>query len=107
MNALAVANIVNLIALVLAIVFLVYGLRRLPRAYSAYAALAVVFPLLWPSKYMPLLSLPRFLLAAFPLFLSMALYVEGHRRRFWVLAVCYVLALAVLAAKFAVFSWVA
>jgi hypothetical protein len=69
--------------------------------------LAVVFPLLWPSKYMPLLSLPRFLLAGFPLFLSMALYADGHRRRFWTLAVLYVLALTVLAAKHAVFSWVA
>ena len=106
-NALAIANIVNLIALVIAIVFIVYGLRRIPRAYSAYVALAVVFPLLWPSKYMPLLSLPRFLLAGFPLFLSMALYADGHRRRFWTLAVLYVLALTVLAAKHAVFSWVA
>jgi hypothetical protein len=106
-SSLAWANIVNLSALAVAVPAIWYGLRRLPAAYSAFAIATVGYPLLFPARYQPLLSMPRFVLVAFPLFVSIALFTDKRPRAHVVISLLFALGLLVLAGKFAVFSWVA
>jgi hypothetical protein len=103
----ALANIDNLAALIVAGLLIYYGARRLPRAYTAYAALALGFPLFFPSPTFPLYSMPRLVLSAFPVFIAFALWAENRPRGRLAALVIMVILLAVLTAKFSVFSWVA
>ena len=73
-------NILNLVFLVAAALLLWYGARRLPRAYSWYALAALAYPLFFPSKYVPLMSYPRFTLTVFPLYVALALYTRDRPR---------------------------
>ena len=88
----ALANLSNMGSFVVAVLAIRYGLRRLPLALSAYAIVTIGYPLLFPATSMPLMSMPRFLLAAFPIFMSMALYTRrrprGHRAICAVSIVC-------------------
>ena len=77
---LAVANIANLGSFVVAALAIAYGLRRLPVALSVYAIVTIGYPLLFPATSMPLMSMPRFVLAAFPIFMSMALFTDRRPR---------------------------
>ena len=81
--------------------------RRLPLAYSAYALLVLLLPLSTPSTYVPLLSMPRFMLAAFPLFILMALWGDKNRWADKTIMVVSLLLLGLLASKFVVWTWVA
>jgi Mannosyltransferase (PIG-V) len=54
-------------------------LRRLPFAYGAYVVAALMLPLSYPVEPQPLMSLPRFLLVLFPIFMWLA--VMGEERR--------------------------
>ena len=47
-------------------------LRRLPFAYGAYVVAALMLPLSYPVEPQPLMSLPRFLLVLFPIFMWLA-----------------------------------
>ena len=47
-------------------------LRRLPFAYGAYVVAALMLPLSYPVGPQPLMSLPRFLLVLFPIFMWLA-----------------------------------
>ena len=77
---LAVANLINLWSFVVAVLAIFYGLRRLPVALSAYAIVTIGYPLLFPATSMPLMSMPRFVLAAFPIFMSIAIFTERRPR---------------------------
>ena len=101
------ANITNLASLVVAGLAVWYGLRRLPLALSAYAIVTIGYLLLFPASSMPLMSMPRFVLAAFPVFISMALFSEDHPRAHTVFCAVSIVILIALTAKFAMFSWVA
>ena len=94
---LAVANLTNFTSLVIAGLAICYGLRRLPLALSAYALVTST----------PLLSMPRFVLAAFPVFMSMALFTDRRPRAHTVICTLSIALCVVLTAKFAIFSWVA
>ena len=100
-------NIFNLLVLVTAALLLWYGARRLPGAYSWYALAALAYPLFFPSKFVPLMSYPRFTLTVFPLYVALALYTRDRPRLHKVVVAVGVLALIAFTAKFAVFSWVA
>ena len=100
-------NILNLLFLVAAALLLWYGARRLPGAYSWYALAALAYPLFFPSKYVPLMSYPRFTLTVFPLYVALALYTRDRPRLHRVVVAVGVLLLIGFTAKFAVFSWVA
>jgi hypothetical protein len=104
---LAVANIANLASIVVAGLAVCYGLRRLPLALSAYAIVTIGYPLLFPASSMPLMSMPRFVLAAFPVFMSMALFSEDHPRAHVVFCAVSIVFCIALTSKFAMFSWVA
>lgn len=53
-------------------------LRRLPFAYGAYVIAALMLPLSYPVGPQPLMSLPRFLVVLFPIFMWLA--VVGEER---------------------------
>lgn len=65
--------------LAFALVGLVGVLRRLPFAYGAYVATALVLPLSYPVASEPLMSLPRFLVVLFPIFMWLGLVCEERR----------------------------
>jgi hypothetical protein len=104
---LAAANIINLGSLVIAVLPIIYGLRRLPLALSLYAIVTIGYPLLFPATSMPLMSMPRFVLAAFPVFMSAALFTEQRPRAHRIIAGVLIACCVALTAKFAMFSWVA
>jgi hypothetical protein len=104
---LAVANLVNLTCIIIAGLPIAYGLRRLPVALSTYAIVTIGYPLIFPAAAMPLMSMPRFLLAAFPVFMSMALFTSSRPRAHKIICAVSIAGLVLLTAKFAVFSWVA
>ena len=106
-NPQILANVINLSAVAIALLAVWYGLRRLPAAYSAYALATIIYPLCFPARYVPLTSMPRFVLVAFPIFMSMALFTDRRPRTHVAVSVLFCLVLAALTAKFAVFSWVA
>jgi hypothetical protein len=51
--------------------------------------------------------MPRFVLAAFPVFVSMALFTDRRPRAHTVICTLSIALCVVLTAKFAIFSWVA
>jgi Mannosyltransferase (PIG-V) len=85
-------NTVLFVFLVAAVPAIVGVLRRLPIAYGAYVLAALALPLSYPVAPQPLMSLPRFELVLFPLFM-------------W-LAACALL-LATFVGEFATWHWVA
>ncbi len=93
--------------LVFALAGLVGVLRRLPLAYGAYAAAALAMTLSYPTDDQPLISLPRYMLALFPLQMWLAVWTsrrDGRLER--TLGVSAVL-LGLLAAQFARWGFVA
>jgi hypothetical protein len=54
--------------------------RRLPLGYLTYAITSLALPLSVPAAGEPLMSLPRFLLVAFPLWIALALWTLERRR---------------------------
>jgi Mannosyltransferase (PIG-V) len=93
--------------LVFALAGLAGVLRRLPLAYGAYTAVALAATLSYPVDDQPLISLPRYMLALFPLQMWLALWTsrrDGRLER--TLGVSAVL-LGLLAAQFARWGFVA
>lgn len=65
----AAVNLMLFGTLVFAGVAVVGVLRRLPFAYGAYVVAALALPLSYPVSPQPLMSLPRFLVVLFPVFM--------------------------------------
>ena len=93
--------------LVAALVALVGAARRLPAAYTAYAAAALALPLSWPVGPQPLMSLPRFLLVLWPLWLWLALWTRGRPGRRRVAVALCAAGLVVSTGLFATWHWIA
>ena len=105
--ALEASNVLNLGFLVFFLVVAVAGVFVLPPGLSVYAAALVLLPVLTPSPRFPLMSLPRFVLGAFPVFLVLG-YLLSRRR--WTLATWVVISGGIgvtLAALFVTWRWVA
>jgi hypothetical protein len=100
-------NLLNLAFFVGAALLLWYGARRLPQAYSWYALAALAYPLFFPSRFVPLMSYPRFTLTVFPLYVALALYTRDKPRAHKTVVIVGLVLLVALTAKFAAFSWVA
>jgi hypothetical protein len=93
--------------------FLVFGLcaaigvlRRLPFAYGAYVVCALMLPLSYPVAPQPLMSLPRFLVVLFPIFMWLALVCE-ERRVTERAALASAVVLGLFVTQFAGWYWVA
>ena len=106
-HEIAVVNLISFLALAFAVWALIVGWRRLPHAYTLYAAALVMVPLLQPRAQIPLMSMPRFVLCAFPLFISLGLATERHRLLRAVLVVGSSAALIYLTGRFALWLFVA
>lgn len=83
----------------------VVGLRRLPPYYSTYAIPPLLVPLFAPSTVHPLMSMPRFGLVLFPLFVVLALLIRD-RRQAMVLGAVSTVGLVLLTMQFAQWYWV-
>jgi hypothetical protein len=70
----AIWNLVQLVLLGVAVWLTWVAWRRLGAAFGAYSAATLLIVLSSPAAVVPLVSLPRFLLADFPLFLVLAPY---------------------------------
>jgi hypothetical protein len=86
---------------------MVIGFVVLPPDLSIYASLVVLLPVMTPAPEFPLMSLPRFVLGAFPVFLVLGYLLSRSR-----LALISYLVLGgglgvALTALFATWRWVA
>jgi hypothetical protein len=102
----AAHNLVLFGFLVFALVAAVGVLRRLPFAYGAYVVCALMLPLSFPVAPQPLMSLPRFLVALFPIFMWLGLVCEerGISER---VAAASAIVLGLFVTQFAGWYWVA
>ena len=99
------SDTLELVCTLLFLTLAVAGLRALPFYQSAYLWPPLVVPLFAPSTVHPLMSIPRFGLVLFPLFVVLALTVV-RRRAAIPLLVGSALLLVLLTAQFAQWYWV-
>ncbi len=105
--SLEASNTLNLVFLVFFLLLMLAGLAVLPPELSIYALLIVLLPVLTPAPQFPLMSLPRFVLGAFPVFLVLGYLLSRSRVAlisYLVLAGSLGVALTVL---FTTWRWVA
>jgi hypothetical protein len=102
----ATINLENLAFLVLFVVLTVIAWRRFGAPYGLFAALSLAIPSCVPSHRWPLLSMPRFGLTIFPLFLALAVVGRRPRVHTAIVAVSSLL-LGVAIVQWALWQWVA
>ncbi|HWK81766.1 MAG TPA: mannosyltransferase family protein [Thermomicrobiales bacterium] len=100
------SQVFDVIVILGAIVLVLIGLKRLPLYYTAFVVPPLVVPLFSPSSVFPLMSMPRFVLPLFPLFVMIALLIP-NRRVGLVLAGVSTVLLILLTMQFAQWYWVA
>jgi 4-amino-4-deoxy-L-arabinose transferase-like glycosyltransferase len=102
----ATINLENLAFLVLFLVLATIAWRRFGAPYGLFAFVSLAIPLSVPSERWPLLSMPRFGLTIFPLFLALATLGGRPRAHTAILAVSSLL-LGVAVVQWALWQWVA
>jgi hypothetical protein len=103
---LAVDDLVNFAALAFASIGVVGAFRRLPVAYGAYALAGLVFAISFPPNDLRPVSLPRYIVVLFPIFIWFGMVTA--RRSYRVVALATSAAgLAVFSALFAAGYWIA
>ena len=103
----AVWAITHLVLLGLAAWLTWVAWKRLGPAYGVYSASVLAVVLATPADWFPLQSLPRFLLADFPLFMALAAYTETRPRLREVVLIAFESLGAVAAVGFSRHAWVA
>jgi 4-amino-4-deoxy-L-arabinose transferase-like glycosyltransferase len=103
----AAENIQALAFLVLFLALTVVVWRRFGVVYGLFAAISLAIPLSYPSSRWPLLSIPRFGLVIFPLFLALAALTAGRPRAHSAVVACSALLLGVAVVQWALWQWVA
>jgi hypothetical protein len=93
--------------LVLFVALAVVAWRRFGAAYGLFAMISLAIPLSYPSARWPLLSLPRFGLVIFPLFLALAALTSGRPRTHNAIVACSGIFLGVAVVQWALWQWVA
>lgn len=101
------SNALNLFFLGLFLVLMGVGFALLPVGLSAYTFILMVLPLLTPSPLFPLMSLPRFMVGTFPLFIVLGYLLSRNRAALVVWLVLSALVAAALTALFVTWRWVA
>ena len=93
-------------SLVFAAVAALGVLRRLPFAYGVYVVVALALPLSYPVAPQPLMSLPRFLVVLFPIFMWMGVVCaeRGNTAR---VAAASSLGLGIFTAQYAAWYFIA
>ncbi|MDX5894814.1 glycosyltransferase family 39 protein [Rubrobacter radiotolerans] len=105
--SLAASNALNLVTLAFLLVVLGAGFFVLPRGLSIMSAVMVLLPVLTPSPSFPLMSMPRFALGVFPVFLVLGFVLARGRVLSYAWLVAGALLGAALAALFVTWRWVA
>lgn len=105
--AIARINVALFAWIPLAAIALVGAARRLPLAYAAYALASLAVPLSYPVAPQPLMSLPRFVLVLFPLWMWLGWLLARHRRARVPVLVAFGIGLAASTAQFATWHFVA
>jgi hypothetical protein len=77
--SLEASNTLNLIFLVFFLIVMIVGFVVLPPDLSIYTSLIVLLPVLTPAPDFPLMSMPRFVLGAFPVFLVLGYLLSRSR----------------------------
>jgi hypothetical protein len=103
----AAENVQALLFLALFIGLTVVTWRRFGAPLGLFAAVSLAIPLSYPSSRWPLLSLPRFGLVIFPLFLALAAITAGRPRLHTATVACSSMLLGVAVAQWALWQWVA
>jgi hypothetical protein len=88
-------------------VLLVFAFIRLPFALAVYAVPVALVGLLLPEPGVPLVSLPRFALASFPLFLVLGSLLARSRVALAASLGCSAVLGAYLTLEFVTWRWVA
>jgi len=99
------ADWLELVCTILFFALAIIGLRMLPLYYSAYIWPPLLVPLFAPSTVHPLMSMPRFGLVLFPLFVVLALLIKD-RRQGLILGGLSAAGLVLLTMQFAQWYWV-
>jgi hypothetical protein len=102
----ATLNLETLAFLLLFLALAFIAWRRFGAPYGLFAVLSLAIPLSVPSERWPLLSLPRFGLTIFPLFLALA-SLGGRPRAHTAIVAVSSLLLGVSVAQWALWQWVA
>lgn len=101
------SNVWNLIFAIVGVWLLVLAIRRLKPGLWLYTAAVLLIPFAYPSAGVPFMSSPRFLLAAWPLFMALGSFLANKptalKPYLWTSGVLG----AVLVALFATAHWVA
>jgi hypothetical protein len=101
----AAENLEALVFLGVFVALAVVAWRRFGAAYGLFAAVSLAIPLSYPSARWPLLSMPRFGLVIFPLFLALAA-LGGRPRVHTAIVACSSLLLGVAVVQWALWQWV-
>jgi hypothetical protein len=83
-----------------------YTLWKVRGAYSLYALVVFALPLFTPSHVHPLMSVPRFVIVLFPLFIGIALLTK-RRWIFWPVMAIFIIQFIGLLIQFSTWFWVA
>jgi hypothetical protein len=102
----AAVNLEALAFLVLFVALTIVAWRRFGAPYGLFAALSLAIPLSVPSERWPLLSLPRFGLVVFPLFLALAALGGRPRAHVAIVSVSSIM-LGVVIVQWSLWQWVA
>ncbi len=103
--AVANSDVLELVVTVLFLVLTLFGLRLLPWYQTAWVIPGMLIPLLQPSEVHALMSMPRFVLVLFPLFIVLGMLLRPR----WIripAAVFSVTLLVLLTTQFALWYWV-
>lgn len=96
----------DIVVALLAIPLLIYCFVKLPLEYAVFPALLYLLPLFSPSAIHPLMSMSRFVIVMFPIFIALAILTRRHLV-FALVMVPSVVLLALLTVQFATWYWVA
>jgi hypothetical protein len=105
--ALEASGVVNIVFLALSLVLMGVGFAVLPRGLSLYGFVVMMLHLLTPNGAIPLLTLPRFILAIFPLFLVLGYLLSRNRPALYFWLILSSSLGAGLTAMFVTWRWVA
>jgi Mannosyltransferase (PIG-V) len=101
----AIQNVEAFAFVVAFIILAVVAWRRLGAAYGVFAGVSLAIPLAVPTAVRPLLSMPRFGLAIFPLFIAFSAITSTPRRYVGAVAVS-ALFCGIVLAQWAHYEWV-
>jgi len=102
----AALNLELLLCLAALVAGTVLVFRTLPKAYGWFCVVSLALPLSTPSEALPLLSLPRFGLVLFPIFVALAVWAGRRPGVHTVVLASFPLLLGLFTAQWATWQWV-